>query len=131
VACLLIASWLASHDAAWSAVGLAVCLGVGYGWSAVFPCDQGSSLKGSVCNQLHMLAGGVQYLGGAAALWIFGRGAEVVEQLFFLAAAFVGLATLAMFLPWLNLYRGVIQRIAEIILFTALTFMVADVDPAG
>jgi hypothetical protein len=104
---------------------LALCLAVGYGVAALFPCDPGSPLQGSWRQGLHNLGGGVEYVGGAAALYAISRAiaasdplASVLFQGGSLLVLFSALALSVAALPW----RGAVQRVAELVLFGALVF---------
>ncbi|HEX4953285.1 MAG TPA: DUF998 domain-containing protein [Thermoanaerobaculia bacterium] len=95
---------------------LALCIAVGYAVAAFFPCDPGSPLWGSNRQMVHNLGGGVEYFGGAVAL---GRLAEVHGPVFTAAAFTVGAAGVALSLPSLKV-RGLVQRVAEAVLFGGL-----------
>lgn len=95
---------------------LAVCLAVGYLVTAAFPCDPGSPLSGSFRQVAHNLGGAVQYIGGGLALLaleervaVFGPAGLVV----------LGCAFAISFLRR-NSWRGIIQRVAEVLLFGCL-----------
>ena len=94
---------------------LALSIAVGYGLSAVFPCDPGSPLSGSVRQSIHNLGGGIEYIAGAfSLLWISqssGRG-------FWVAGILVGVS--AVLISFKSRVRGIIQRIAESCLFIGL-----------
>lgn len=49
---------------------LAACIGTGYAVAALFPCDPGSPLSGSL---RHNFGGGIEYVGGALALFGLGE----------------------------------------------------------
>ncbi len=96
---------------------LAACLAIGYGVAAFFPCDPGSPLQGTTRQGIHNLGGAVEYVGGAMVLWKLGELNRIGYQG---AAVVVGLAALGLSVPGLFSIRGLIQRIAEVILFAAL-----------
>jgi len=100
---------------------LAVCLAVGYVVAALFPCDPGSPLQGSARQSIHNLGGGVEYLGGTLALW---KLSELQGIGFQVAAVVVGLATLGISVRALFPIRGLVQRVAEVVLFSALVWSV-------
>lgn len=97
-------------------------VGLGYVASAVFPCDRGAPLSGSWKNNLHVLFGGLGYVGAgvgfillaesfnAVASW--GRLAEYTKW----SGYIVLLATLGVSIPGLPV-RGLVQRIAESVIF--------------
>ena len=94
---------------------LALSIAVGYGVSAIFPCDPGSPLFGSARQAIHNLGGGIEYLGGALSLWWI---AETTSPVFRVAGMLVGIS--AILLSFASSVRGVIQRIAETCLFLGL-----------
>lgn len=106
---------------------LAVALGVGYLGGAVFPCDPGSPLAGSARQQLHNLAGGVQYVGGAVALFLAADGPTPLPT--FLgpwllgSAGVVALIALALSVQALFPVRGLFQRVGELLLFGNLVLL--------
>jgi hypothetical protein len=100
---------------------LAVAVGVGYLGAALFPCDHGSPLVGNWRQQLHNLVGGVEYVGGAFALFQASAALAVAPEWLaawllasagVVAAMAVGLSLQAAF-P----VRGLVQRIGEAALF--------------
>ncbi len=97
---------------------LAVCMGVGYAVAAIFPCDPGSPVSGSPRQAVHNLGGGVEYFGGALALW---RLSEVHGSFFHVAALTVAVAGVALTIPSLPGIRGLVQRVAEVALFACLS----------
>lgn len=107
--------WL-SHALSPASATLAVCLGVGYVGAAVFPCDSGSPLVGSWRQSLHNLAGGVQYVGGAAAIWRLGA----LHWVFAVVALAVGACAMLLSVRAVSPWRGAIQRVAELMLLGSL-----------
>jgi len=97
---------------------LALCIAVGYVVAAIFPCDPGSPVSGSPRQAVHNLGGGVEYIGGALALW---RLSKTHGLLFQVAALIVGAAAVALSIPSLPGIRGLVQRVAEAALFAGLT----------
>ena len=94
---------------------LALSIAVGYGLGAVFPCDPGSPLFGSLRQAVHNLGGAIEYLGGALSLfWI----AETTWPGFRVAGMLVGVS--AILLSFESPVRGAIQRIAETCLLAGL-----------
>lgn len=102
---------------------LATCMAVGYLAAAVFPCDPGSPLSGTLRQGLHNLGGGVEYIGGAYALWQMGNGQPT--ELLHLSAGVVGLVALLLSSTALLSIRGLLQRVAEGLLFGWLTYSLA------
>jgi hypothetical protein len=115
VAILLgIVAWIL-HSAHPPIAALALSVAVGYGLSAIFPCDPGSPLTGSVRQAIHNLGGGIEYVGGAfSLLWI----SESTGPEFRVAGILV--AASAILLSFQSRVRGIIQRIAETCLFASL-----------
>jgi hypothetical protein len=113
IAMLIVAAWVNTRAplSAW----LALCIAIGYLSAAVFPCDVGSPLKGSWRQAFHNFGGGIQYVGGAIALY------RMAGAPFEIAAMFVLAAAAAMSVPTLASSRGLIQRLAEIALFLGLS----------
>lgn len=94
---------------------LALSISVGYGLSAIFPCDAGSPMTGSVRQAMHNLGGGIEYVGGAfSLLWI----SETAGPGFQVAG--ITVAASAILLSFESRFRGIIQRIAETCLFAGL-----------
>jgi hypothetical protein len=90
---------------------------VGYCGAALFPCDPGSPLQGSASQAIHNLAGGVQYIGGALALWRLGAQGGF---LFYALAAIVASAVVFLSIPSLGAWRGAAPRAGEAALFVGL-----------
>ncbi len=111
---LSVVAWFL-HSAHPPIAALALSIAVGYGLSAVFPCDPGSPLTGSVRQAIHNLAGGIEYVGGAfSLLWI----SESAGPEFRVAG--IAVAASAILLSFESSVRGIIQRIAETCLFAGL-----------
>jgi hypothetical protein len=103
------------------AAGLAACIGAGYAVAAFFPCDPGSPLAGSMRQQIHNAGGAIEYLGGAyfiARLQAEGAAGLNIPGLPALLIA----SAVALSVPSLSPWRGLIQRLAEIALFLSLFF---------
>lgn len=96
---------------------LAGALAVGYLVAAISPCDVGSPVSGTPRQAAHNLGGAVEYIGGGFALLTlaetFGAGFSVAGAVALIAAAALTL------LPSKSV-RGLVQRIAELVLFAAL-----------
>lgn len=111
---LLIVAYLI-NTASPAAARLALCIAIGYIGAAVFPCDAGAPLYGTVSHTLHFSAGAVEYIGGAFALMTL---AESLGEPFEIAGYIVIGVAIALSFP--HPVRGLIQRIAEICLFGGL-----------
>lgn len=97
---------------------LSLCMGVGYAASALFPCDSGSPVHGSIRQFIHNYVGGIEYVGGSLALWHLGgvNGSDFFRVM----SVYTGIATIAMLLRTFWGVRGLIQRVAEVGLFASL-----------
>ncbi len=94
---------------------LALSVAIGYGLSAIFPCDPGSPMIGSARQVIHNFSGAIEYIGGAFSLfWI----SETAGPAFRFAGFAV--AASAVLLSFESPVRGAIQRIAELCLFLGL-----------
>lgn len=111
---LALAAYVARSTAPEAAL-LAACIATGYLSAAVFPCDVGSPITGSTRQQLHNLGGAVEYLGGAFALYAL----YIAQGEPYRLAATVVLVALVG-ISFDNSLRGLMQRIAELVLFAAL-----------
>ncbi|MBC3832299.1 DUF998 domain-containing protein [Undibacterium amnicola] len=111
---LLIVAYLI-NTASPAAARLALCIAIGYIGAAVFPCDAGAPLYGSVSHTLHFFAGAVEYIGGAFAMMTL---AESLGEPFETAGYIVIGVAIALSFP--HPIRGLIQRIAELCLFGSL-----------
>jgi len=113
-AALSVVAWLLQHEFP-QAAALSVSIAAGYGLSAMFPCDPGSPLIGSLRQTIHNLGGGIEYIGGAfSLLWI----SELAGPGFRIAGMLVGVS--AILLSFEIPARGLVQRIAESCLFGGL-----------
>lgn len=99
------------------AAAFALSLGTGYVTAALFPCDPGAPLRGSLKNTVHMAGASIQYLGATAALLF------APQPLFILAGAGVALLSLSMSLPWFVPVRGLLQRVTEGILWLCVVYL--------
>lgn len=110
---ILVAGLSAPIDS--SRAALAISISIGYLSAAFFPCDPGSPILGNFRQGLHNLGGAVEYLGGAAALmWI----SESFGAPFEFAGATVAISVLI--LSFESPIRGIVQRVAELVLFAGL-----------
>lgn len=112
---LLIAGLL--YESSQAASALAASIAAGYTGAAFFPCDPGSPLKGSAKQDMHNVAGALQYLGGGAAL--LSLAAQFGNIYHGFAIVVLG-AAVGISVPPLTPVRGLIQRIAELCLFGGL-----------
>ncbi len=97
--------------------GLATCLAIGYAGACLFPCDPGSPMQGSWRQQLHNLAGGIEYVGGAACLLQLAKTQGLIFQIL---ALIIFALSLALSLLPKSAWRGLMQRLAEGVLFGGL-----------
>jgi hypothetical protein len=129
---LLMLGWMVNTGSAPSEMHaavslLAVVLGIGYLGGAIFPCDPGSPLGGSWRQQLHNLAGGVEYVGGALALL---RAAQAMPEDTLLhnwlqiSAGGVAIVAVGLSIQALFPVRGVVQRVGEFLLFGNLVLLI-------
>ena len=118
---LLIALWSENK----TVQGLAACLSAGYLLSAFFPCDKGSPIAGDLRQQIHNLAGVIEYAGGAYFLYFASEGAPKLLTLHYKAVAvLVMICVLITSVPKASI-RGLTQRIAEVLLFASLVALTA------
>lgn len=97
--------------------GLLLCLGIGYGVAAVFPCDIGSPSSGSAKQAVHNMGGAVEYIGGI--FFLYQAQSALLFQAVVPANTQLGLligCLLALSVPGFP-GRGLVQRIAEVLLF--------------
>lgn len=105
----------------WGMVGL---VGVGYLIAALFPCDQGAPIGGSVSNKVHNIAGLLEYLGAGVGLIFMGGGAiqnsapPHMTVYLILSGSVILLSLVMLILPSFNRVRGWVQRLAEASFFT-------------
>lgn len=95
-------------------------IGVAYVICAFFPCDLGSPLWGSGRQLLHNLFGGLEYLSGGFGLLLLAasfRDRRLLARALKWSGLTVWAALLMMSIPYLFDIRGVVQRIAETLLF--------------
>ncbi len=103
--------WQIDHEFT-SLVGLTTCVSIGYLVAAFFPCDPGSPMSGSSRQQIHNLGGLVEYGGGAYFILQMGTDkARVVGSIVLVSAVLISFMTPV---------RGLIQRVAEVLLFSAM-----------
>ena len=114
VALLLV--WFMERQHNPESAALAAVIAVGYLGGAIFPCDPGSPLNGSWSQGIHNLAGGVEYYGGVACLWVLSRN----HSAFLVPTVVVAIAIPLISLPLGHSVRGAAQRAAEVCLFVGL-----------
>ena len=102
--------------------GLSFSLGAGYLVAALFPCDIGSPLNGSCKQQVHNLGGFVEYAGGVIFLFRVSEEIEGTNGFFNIIGAIVVVCTIIVSIPG-NSFRGLTQRIAEVLLFGSLIYL--------
>lgn len=107
---------------------LAGTVAVGYVVAAFFPCDAGSPKSGTPRQAVHNGGGAVQYIGGGFALLTI---AETLGAVFRMAGAVVLIVAVLLTVLPAKSVRGLIQRIAEVVLFTALLYGISLLQNAG
>ena len=121
VGIVLAAVAVSERSASDATAALAGAIAVGYCGAAVFPCDPGSPLQGSSSQGIHNLAGGVEYIGGALALWKLGaQSGALFHALAVVVAAAVAFLSFPAFASW----RGGVQRVGELALFVGLALAI-------
>lgn len=118
--CLAAAALLLPADKATAA--LAGCLAAGYLVAAAFPCDPGSPLSGSARQAVHILGGGIEYVGGGFALFAMAH-AEGPAFRWAGIAVLVAAGAISFMPP--GSPRGLVQRLAETALFGGLLLATA------
>jgi hypothetical protein len=94
-----------------------ISLAVGYGGAALFPIDKDAPFLGSWKNVLHNLSAGVSYILALAAFEYLSR--EIGFP--YSAGKFLIMAFIAsLYFPVVREIRGLLQRVAEIGIFSAL-----------
>ncbi len=102
---------------------LGLSIATGYIVAAFFPCDPGAPFPGSWRNGIHNLGGGVMYVGAAVSLWYMSKMTNTGQwgwgnAILISCSTIVGLAII--FLSFPNKYRGLVQRVVELLLFVTL-----------
>lgn len=110
------------------AAAFAACVAAGYVIAAFFPCDPGSPMYGSLRQGVHNLGGAVQYVGGGFSLMALSE--SLGPALRFVGFVVLGAVAALTFLPSGSSVRGLVQRVAEGVLFVAIAW-VAWVSSAG
>lgn len=123
---LLALAWLvngagSTHPLAETLMLLSAAVGIGYLGAAIFPCDPGSPMGGSWRQQLHNLAGGIQYVGGAGALFVASQSVVANESALadwlLVSGIVVGSVAVLLSIQQVFRVRGAVQRIGETFLF--------------
>ncbi len=106
--------------------GLAASLAAGYIIAAFFPCDDGSPFTGTSRQMVHNLGGFAEYAGGTIFLFL---AAEQDANFLFLDYKISGIivfaCTVLISIPGIGI-RGLVQRIAELLLFGSLLNLVLE-----
>ena len=114
-------SFLSQETLVWALLGL---VGVGYLIAALFPCDRGSPIGGSVSNQIHNVAGLFEYLGSGLGLTLMGvlsyesSTSPQMALYLILSGSVILLSLVMLLLPSFGHIRGAVQRLAEASFFT-------------
>lgn len=99
---------------------------IAYVGAALAPCDIGCPAQGSATQNIHNLIAVVTYFGAGVGLFLLSR-APVLKgaaKAGFVIAAIAWMAVFMLMLePALSAWRGLFQRIAEVILWTAVLFI--------
>jgi hypothetical membrane protein len=100
---------------------LAGGLAIGYIGAAIFPIDAGAPWPGTTSNVMHGLCGAAEYIGAIAAFEMAGRDLGFP----FTAAKFLIFGFLAAtYIPGIREYRGLLQRIVEVLQVVGLGYFV-------
>lgn len=105
----------------WGLLGL---VGAGYWVAAVFPCDHGAPMMGSVSNKIHNVAGLLEYLGAGFGLILMGveplnhSTLPQISVYLILSGSVILLSLVMMILPPFTSIKGLVQRLAEASFFT-------------
>ena len=108
--------WLSQSQWIWGMLGM---VAVGYFVAALFPCDVGSPIGGSVRNQIHNVSGLLEYIGAGSGLILMGvysdeHVSSPYLNLYLILSGSVILLSLSMLLfPAFNRVKGLVQRLAE------------------
>lgn len=118
-------SWfLAQRDgvpAMRGAAGLALCIAVGYVAAALFPYQPRDQRRDALAFWVHELGGAVEYFGGGAALAVAAWDLPAPWSTAALVSGLViWIAGLCIGAPRLRAWRGTVQRLGELVLFSAL-----------
>lgn len=115
---LLVISLLSGEDK--MVQGFSACVSAGYILSAFFPCDVGSPVEGGLRQQIHNLAGVIEYAGGAYLLFSApGKNKELLYADYTTIAIIIIACVIITSIPKIPI-RGLAQRIAEVLLFASL-----------
>lgn len=111
------------------ALALYALVGVSYIGCAFFPVDSGAPMTGSWRNNIHMMFAIAGYLGGIAALYLLERhlvagGREAAAAVLRTLAFAVIAGVVLMNQGWLARWRGAVQRVVELVLFSAMPLFV-------
>lgn len=100
--------------------GLAASISIGYIVAAFFPCDPGSPTTGSYRQQVHNLGGFIEYAGGAFALIRSGEQDLSFYGINYKVFGYIIIPCIILISIPSNPLRGIIQRIAELVLLGTL-----------
>lgn len=121
---LLLLAWLvrsqeSSHSLAETLTLISAAVGIGYLGAAIFPCDPGSPMSGSWRQQVHNLAGGIQYVGSAGALFVASQSLpeSMPAAWLLVSAVLVGAVAVLLSVQQVFPVRGAVQRLGESFLF--------------
>jgi hypothetical protein len=116
---------------------LSAAVGIGYLGGSLFPCDPGSPVSGSWRQQFHNLVGGVEYIGGASALFVASQSLAAIpssttlQQVLACSAIIVAVVAVLLSISLTFPLRGAVQRVGEVTLFANILFLAGLVSASG
>lgn len=119
---LLVAAAAVPNGAA-DALFILSLVGAGYVFGGIFRCDTGAPFVGSWRNTLHNIFGGLEYVGAAGAFTTLKHSAfwSPLSEVLAPAGIFAFVSFLGVSFP--HPFRGLIQRVAESIIFGGIVLM--------
>lgn len=110
--------------------GLSACIAAGYLVAAFFPCDAGSPAAGSFKQTIHNIGGFAEYAGAAFFLM---RASENDLQLWFIDYKIIALMVIGCMIgiSVASPIRGLLQRMAEVLLFGSVIAMACSGNTPG
>lgn len=124
----LLYGWYQMPAVSQSSLLFLLCIPLAYLVASFFPCDDGGPLWGSWRNNIHMLFGGLEYLGAMIGLWLVSVDLAALSVdmqnlsvgLVRSASLLIAVCFLLMLMPITQPVIGVIQRVAEVTWLVAL-----------
>lgn len=102
--------------------GLAGCIGFGYSISAIFPCDKGSPINGSLSQHIHNFGGAVLYIGSI--YFIRQASDQTLPISLNLISIVLVICAILLSIPKSG-FRGLVQRFTEAMLLGILIYEIA------